>query len=102
MGRQPFPIAGSLDDALIAGVGQAVQGAVAQNGLVEEAEASPEFLRELLRARVSLPVAETRDRPLPRETSQTRCGNAKNIPERAKRQGRFLPYTSGNPTGGVR
>ena len=58
MGRQPFPIAGSLDDALIAGVGQSVQGTVAQNGLVEEAEASPEFPRELLRARVSLPTGK--------------------------------------------
>ena len=38
MGRQLFPVAGALDDDLVAGVGQAVQGSVAQNGVVEEAE----------------------------------------------------------------
>ena len=38
MGREFFPVAVSLDDDLVAGVGQAVQGAVAQDGIVEEAE----------------------------------------------------------------
>ena len=38
MRREPFTIAGTLDDNLIAGVGQPVQGAVSQDGIVEEAE----------------------------------------------------------------
>ena len=38
MGRQPFPVALAFDDDLIAGVGQPIQGAVAQNGVFEEAE----------------------------------------------------------------
>ena len=32
MRRQPFPVAGALDDNLVAGVGYAVQGAVARIG----------------------------------------------------------------------
>ena len=35
---QSFPVARSLDDYLVAGVGQLVQGAVAQDGIVEEAQ----------------------------------------------------------------
>ena len=35
---QPFPVAGAFDDDLVAGVGQPVQGAVAQDGVVEEAQ----------------------------------------------------------------
>ena len=35
---QPFPMAGAFNDDLVAGVGLAVQGAVAQNGIVEETE----------------------------------------------------------------
>ena len=38
MWGQPFPVAGALDDDLVAGVGQAVQGAIAEDGIVEEAE----------------------------------------------------------------
>ena len=38
MGRQFLSVAGPLDDDLVAGVGQAVQGAVAQDGIIEEAE----------------------------------------------------------------
>ena len=38
MWRQPFPVSGALDDDLVAGVGQAVQGAVAEDGVVEETE----------------------------------------------------------------
>ena len=38
MWRQPFPIDGALDDDLMAGVGQAVERAVAQDGVVEEAQ----------------------------------------------------------------
>ena len=38
MWRQSFPVAGALDDDLVAGVGQAVQGAVAEDGIVEETE----------------------------------------------------------------
>jgi len=38
VGRQALPVALALDDDLVAGVGQAVQGAVAENGVVEEAE----------------------------------------------------------------
>ena len=37
MGRQPFPVDLALDDYLVAGVGQLVQGAIAQDGVVEEA-----------------------------------------------------------------
>ena len=38
MGRQFLSVAGPLDDDLVAGVGQPVQGAVAQDGIIEEAE----------------------------------------------------------------
>ena len=38
MWREPFPVAGTFDDDLVAGVGQAVQGAVAEDGVIEEAE----------------------------------------------------------------
>ena len=38
MGRLTFTVAGALDDDLVAGVGQPVQGAVAQNGVVKEAQ----------------------------------------------------------------
>ena len=38
MRRQFLSEAGPLDDDLVAGIGQAVQGAVAQDGVVEEAE----------------------------------------------------------------
>ena len=38
VGRQFFSVAGLFDDDLVAGVGQAVQGAVAQDGVFEEAE----------------------------------------------------------------
>ena len=33
----PFPVAGAFDDNLAAGVGQSIEGAVAQDGVVEEA-----------------------------------------------------------------
>ena len=36
--RKPLPVAGAFDDDLVAGVGQTVQGAVAQDGVVKEAE----------------------------------------------------------------
>ena len=36
--RLSFPVAGTFDDDLVAGVGQAVEGAVAEDGVVEEAE----------------------------------------------------------------
>ena len=38
MGRQFFSVADPLDDDLVAGIGQAVQRAVAQYGIVEETE----------------------------------------------------------------
>ena len=38
MRRQFLSIAGPLDDDLIAGIGQVVQGTVAEDGIVEEAE----------------------------------------------------------------
>ena len=38
MRRQFLSVAGPLDDDLIAGIGQPVQGAVAQDGVVEEDE----------------------------------------------------------------
>ena len=38
MREEPFSIAGTLDDHLVAGIGQTVQGAVAQDGVVEETE----------------------------------------------------------------
>ena len=38
MGRQFLPVAGPLDDDLEAGIGQPVQGAVTQDGVIEEAE----------------------------------------------------------------
>ena len=34
----PLAVAGALNDDLVAGVGQAVQGAIAQDGIIEEAE----------------------------------------------------------------
>ena len=36
--RQPFSVAGAFDDDLVAGVGQAVERAVAEDGVVEEAQ----------------------------------------------------------------
>ena len=36
--RKPLPVAGALDDDLVAGVGQPIQRAVAEGGIVEEAE----------------------------------------------------------------
>ena len=38
MWRLVFPVAGPLDDYLVAGIGQAVESAVAQDEVVEEAE----------------------------------------------------------------
>ena len=38
MRRLSFPVAGALDDDLVTGVGQAVQGAVAEDGIIEETE----------------------------------------------------------------
>ena len=38
MRRKPFPVAGALDDDLVSGVGQTVQGAVAEDGIVKETE----------------------------------------------------------------
>ena len=38
MWREILPVARSLDDDLVAGIGEAVQGAVAQDGIIEEAE----------------------------------------------------------------
>ena len=38
VGGQFLSVAGPLDDDLVAGVGQPVQGAVAQDGVIEEAE----------------------------------------------------------------
>ena len=38
MGRQFLPIVISLHDDLVAGVGHSVQGAISQDGVVEEAE----------------------------------------------------------------
>ena len=38
MGREPFPVAGSLYHYLVAGVGQPVESAVAQDWVVEETE----------------------------------------------------------------
>ena len=38
MRGQPFPVAGALDYYLVAGVGQPVQGAVPQDGVVEDAQ----------------------------------------------------------------
>ena len=35
---QPFPVAGALDDDLVAGVGEAVQGAVAEDGVLKDAQ----------------------------------------------------------------
>ncbi len=35
---QPFRVAGTLDDDLAAGVGQTIQSAVAEDGIVEEAQ----------------------------------------------------------------
>ena len=38
MWRQALPVAVALDDDLVAGVGEPVEGAVAQDGIVEEPE----------------------------------------------------------------
>ena len=38
MGRKPFSVTGTLDDNLMAGIGQTVEDAVAQDGVIEEAE----------------------------------------------------------------
>ena len=38
MRGEPFTIAGALDDNLVAGIGQPAQGAVAEDGVVEETE----------------------------------------------------------------
>ncbi len=38
MGRKPFSVTGTLDDNLMAGIGQPVEDAVAQDGVIEEAE----------------------------------------------------------------
>ena len=38
MGRQSLPVAGLLDDDLVAGIGKKVHGAVGGAGVVEEAE----------------------------------------------------------------
>ena len=36
--RESFPVAGAFDDDLVAGVGQAIQHAVAQDGVIEETQ----------------------------------------------------------------
>ena len=36
MGREPFPIAGTVDDELVAGVGESVQGTVAEFRVIED------------------------------------------------------------------
>ena len=38
VGRLTFPVAGALDDDLVAGVGQPVESAVCQDGVLEEAQ----------------------------------------------------------------
>ena len=38
MWRESLPVAGPLDDDLIAGIGQPVQGAVSEDGVIEKAE----------------------------------------------------------------
>ena len=38
MGRKPFHVARALDDYLVVGVGQPVEGAFAEDGVVEESE----------------------------------------------------------------
>ena len=38
VGPLPFPVAGALDDNLVAGVGQPVESAVAEDGVVEETQ----------------------------------------------------------------
>ena len=38
MWRESFPVAGAFDDDLVAGVGQAIQHAVAQDGVIEETQ----------------------------------------------------------------
>ena len=38
MRRQPFPVAAAFNDDLIAGVGQAIEGAVAQYGILEQSQ----------------------------------------------------------------
>ena len=43
MWGEPLPVAGALDDDLVAGIGQAVQGAVAQDGVVKQSQ--PLFYR---------------------------------------------------------
>ena len=36
---EPFPVAAALDDDLVAGIGQAVQGTIAEDGVIEEFQA---------------------------------------------------------------
>ena len=38
MWRESFPVSGAFDDDLVAGVGQAIQHAVAQDGVIEETQ----------------------------------------------------------------
>ena len=38
MGREPLAVAVAFDNDLVAGVGEAVEGAVAEDGILEEAE----------------------------------------------------------------
>ena len=38
MRGEPFPVAAALDDDLVAGVGQAVEGAVTEDGVLEESQ----------------------------------------------------------------
>ena len=38
MWGEPFPVAGALDDDLVASVGQPVQSAVPKNGVLEESQ----------------------------------------------------------------
>ena len=38
MGREPLSVAGALNDYLVAGISQAVQGAVAQDGVIKQSQ----------------------------------------------------------------
>ena len=38
MRGEPFAVAGALDDDLVAGVGQVIEGAAAENGVLEQAQ----------------------------------------------------------------
>ena len=60
MGRQFLPVAGPLNDDLEAGIGQPVQGAVAQDGIIKESEP---FLTVRLLVLVMTKL-ETRWRPM--------------------------------------